>query len=119
MKRALESLAAQFDQPSDINKLPARTLMQALAHPDHVAVVTLTDSLVELPGMDLATGYTLFDNDFYLLYTENTASGLVHIAWGTRPKDSVWVHTNELGAYAYLTFADTSGEDRIVMLVRG
>jgi hypothetical protein len=117
MKQALESLTAQFDKPSDINKIPKSTLLQALAHPDAVAVASLIDPLVELTGLDLDEGYTVFDSEMTELYSE--ADDLETPTWGTTVSDQAWIQLVEFGDYAFVAYTETGGVERVLMLIRG
>ena len=114
--RDLKSLAAEFDKSSDINRLPRRTLLQALAHPEHVAVVSLVDPGLELLGMDQEEGYTLLDNEYQDLYTK---TDLARAAWGQEPEDQAWLLSTEFGDWAYLAYTELDGTERVVMLIHG
>lgn len=119
MDTQLEVLAQQLEGISKVEKLPRKTLLTALTHPDDVLGVTWENLVFEIEDLDLDEGYTVFDSDYNVLYSVSADEDLEYKAFGTHPKDSAWFLVMSFGEYSYLAYTASNSATRILMLIRG
>lgn len=113
----LQHLITQLGDANLVDALPAPTLYRMLAHTDDVVFVKVSEPLVELPDLDLAQGYQLYDATFQLLSEHKAADGLEERLWGLAEGDWFYLLQYAFGDYAYLYYTSAVGEQRTIMLV--
>lgn len=119
MKIQLDALAQQLETIAKVDTLPQKTLYAAIMHTDDVLGVTWTRPVFGIDDLDLDEGYSVFDSDFVLQYNVDAESGLEHQAFGTRPEDAAWFLVTPPGQFSYLSYVNSSGVTRVILVIRG
>lgn len=115
---SLGGLINQVGSVDKVNKLPQTTLFTAINFAEDKLAIQLLNWAIELPDMDIAVGYEVYDRNYTLLYNEDSSLELTTAGWGSTPLDIYLLFIMEVGEFVWLAYRKLDGTDRVVMLIK-